>query len=216
MPSSNHILSTMKPNQKDFNINEALAHCCNWLSSVLALSNCVKIEDKKKKTRCNCMNMYLEGASNLELDGLARYMIHWAGMHQSTQMELLHEWQEVAVFVKHLWRTSVKRPEDRAHKLKGKMADQSSRGKEMIEIHHSIDEYFEHLRQHGLPFANWVIWDETGTNTRDDNVDDVVLPPHISKRSCYVEWCYSQGWKVQYAGTRKSILKNPSNYEMRE
>ena len=144
-------------------------------------------------------------------------------------MELLHEWQQVAAFVKEngnvevadkklflriprtnysicrnalcgllgvgkkLWKTSVKRPEDRVHKLKGKMADQSSRGKEMAEVDRSLGEYFEVLKQRGLPFATRVIREETGTTTRDDNVDDVVLPPHISKRSCYIEWCYSRG-----------------------
>ena len=71
---------------------------------------------------------------------------------------------------------SEKRPEDRVHKLKGRTADRSSRGKEMIDIHQSLDAYFEDLRQRGLPFATRVIRDEKGTTTRDDNVGDVVLP----------------------------------------
>jgi hypothetical protein len=99
MSSSDHILSTIKPYSKDFNSNEALTSCRNWLTSVLAVSNCMQINDKRKLC-CNCMKTYLESASYTELDALANYMIHWASMHRATQIEVLHEWQQVAAFVK--------------------------------------------------------------------------------------------------------------------
>ena len=176
MSSSDHFLTTITPNKEDFNINEALTSCRNWLTNVLAVSNCVQINNKRK-IRCNCMKTYLESATSTELDALANYMIHWASMHRATQIEVLHEWQQVAAFVKKngngqvadkqlffriprtnysicrnalcgllgvgnkLWNTSVKRPEARVHQLKGKMADQRSRRKEMAEV-----EYCEALK----------------------------------------------------------------------
>ena len=99
MSLSDHFLTTITPNKEDFNINEALTCCRNWLTNVLAVSNCVQINNKRK-LHCNCIKIYLESATYSEVNALANYMIHWARMHQDTQIEMLHEWQQVAAFVK--------------------------------------------------------------------------------------------------------------------
>ena len=57
-------------------------------------------------------------------------------------------------------------------------------------IHESLKLFFTELLEEGLPFATWIIRNETDMTTPDDNPDDVMLPPRITKRGCYKKWCY--------------------------
>ena len=114
-----------------------------------------------------------------------------------------------------LWSTSMKSADERIHGAKGKIDHVSSRGKEMREVNLSLDSFFDLLKDEALPFATRIIRDEVGMSARDDDPDDVLLPPNITKRGCYVRWCYSRGWKVQFKGTGRSILKSPDDYEKR-
>ena len=101
--------------------------------------------------------------------------------------------------------TAKKDPSERTHGLKFKTGADSSRGKEMEETNKSLHEYFKELEDEGLPFATRIIHDETGTTTCDDNVNAIMLLPHIMKRGCYEKWCFSRGWKVTKKSTVKTI-----------
>ena len=115
-----------------------------------------------------------------------------------------------------LWKTAMKDTADREHALKGKMDVESGRGKEMAEVYQSLHSFFTEVEDEALPFAMRLLRDETGTNTRDDNVDDVVLPPHVTKHSLYARWCYSRGWKVEKKSSAKTIMKSTKEYTKRD
>lgn len=102
------------------------------------------------------------------------------------------------------WKTAMEDP-GRAEQLTGRMELESNKGKANAEIYDSLHIFFTELKLEALPFATRIIRDETGTTTRDDDPDDLVLPPHISKHSCFARWCYLRGWKVEKKSSAKTI-----------
>eukprot|EP00957_Ditylum_brightwellii_P210569 15365121-Ditylum_brightwellii.AAC.1 len=89
-------------------------------------------------------------------------------------------------------------------------------GKNQMEMYASLDEYFNELKSKAVPFAMRMVCDECGMTTRDDNPDEVALPPHMTQTKCYHGWCYKCGWKVKKASSAKTIYSNPANFEVRE
>eukprot|EP00957_Ditylum_brightwellii_P010519 797275-Ditylum_brightwellii.AAC.1 len=59
------------------------------------------------------------------------------------------------------------------------MAEESGRGKDMVEVYDSLDSLFEDLKQQALPFATQIVQNELGACTRDNDVDAVVLPHRL-------------------------------------
>ena len=112
------------------------------------------------------------------------------------------------------WRSAMQGP-GIIDRRTGMKEDESSRGKANVEIYASLNQFFTELKQEALPFATRIIRDETGTTTRDDDPDDLVLPPHISKHSCFARWCYSRGWKVQKKSSALTIYTPVSAFERR-
>ena len=98
------------------------------------------------------------------------------------------------------------------HGLKGRLGANSCRGKATEGTYKpSLREFFEKLkREEGTPFAMRAIREETGMIYRDDNLDDVVLPPHMTKRRCYEAWCWSQGWRATKS-KRATMQYHPTN-----
>ena len=66
----------------------------------------------------------------------------------------------------------------------------------LIEAYESLDAFFSVLAEEGAPFATRIIREEVGLTIRDDNPNDVALPPHMTKRKCYARWCWESGWRV--------------------
>ena len=89
---------------------------------------------------------------------------------------------------------STKKKTNHTHGNSGKTGLQSGKGKALRVVNESLHSYFGRLKEESTPFATRVIREEVGTSTRDDNPDDVCLPPHMSKRRCYKRWCYERGW----------------------
>eukprot|EP00957_Ditylum_brightwellii_P015066 1136749-Ditylum_brightwellii.AAC.1 len=80
--------------------------------------------------------------------------------------------------------SSLRRP-GKAHSLKGIKGAKSCRQKSYGKIYGSLDEFFERLKEEATPFATRIIREQTGTTTRDDNPDDVVLPLYMTKHKIY-------------------------------
>ena len=67
----------------------------------------------------------------------------------------------------------------RIHKLKGKKGTESNKGKPSVEMYDSLAQFFENFKEEAFPFSIRIVRDETGTNTRNDDLDEVaILPPH--------------------------------------
>ena len=95
-----HVLKGMDPNKKDFDHEEAIASCREWIRGVFSKSNCVQL-NSSRRTKCDCM-MFLQNPPMITpdmLDPVARYMVHWASLPLATKSEVLHEWMKVADFV---------------------------------------------------------------------------------------------------------------------
>ena len=97
----------------------------------------------------------------------------------------------------------------------GRKGLESNKGKHYTEIYASLNNFFKELEQDGLQFATRIIREETGMTTRDDDLDELVLPPHVSKHSCYGRWCYSRGWKPTKLSAAKTIYRPTAEYERR-
>jgi hypothetical protein len=90
-----------------------------------------------------------------------------------------------------LWTSLIKNP-GQVHGNTGK----ANKSKPFAEVYVSLTTFFEALEKEGSPFATRIIREETGTTMRDDDPNEVCLPPHITKHKCYARWCWERGWKV--------------------
>ena len=64
---------------------------------------------------------------------------------------------------------------------RGKMGVLSSKGKANIYLYVTLNSFFEKLANEGLPFATRLVQEKARLTTRNNDPDDVVLPPHMSK-----------------------------------
>ena len=72
------------------------------------------------------------------------------------------------------------------------------------------------LENEAQPFPTRFVRDETGFNVRDDNPDERLLPPHMSKHGLYGEWCYSRGYFVKKKSSAKSSYVPIAEYPKRD
>ena len=98
---------------------------------------------------------------------------------------------------------------------KGRTGIDSSKGKYYIEIYASLHQFFKELEKEGLQFSTRMIREETGTTTRDDDPEELVLPPHVSKHACYGRWCFSRGWKPVKKSSARTTYTATKDYERR-
>ena len=68
------------------------------------------------------------------------------------------------------------------HGNTGKTGAENNRGKKYVAVQQSLHSFFTDLKEEGLPFATRMVREKTGLVTRDDDPNDVALPPHLSKR----------------------------------
>ena len=97
----------------------------------------------------------------------------------------------------------------------GRTGINSSRGKANIEIYCSLNLFFNELKQEALPFATRIIREETGATTRDDDPDELVLPPHVSKHHCFARWCYLRGWIIVKKSSARTIYTSTADFKKR-
>ena len=98
------------------------------------------------------------------------------------------------------------------HKLANKKGSQSNAGKRFEGINFSLYCFFHDLAEQGLPFATRVVREKSGMKSRDDNPEDVALPPHMTKRQLYAQWCWQRGWKVVMDSRSEGSYVNTKNY----
>ena len=101
------------------------------------------------------------------------------------------------------------------HAFKDRTGDETNRGIISLKWKPSLIEFFEKLKGEGVPFATRAVREETGTTLRDDNPDDVALPPHVTKRQCYARWCYEQGWIVKLINRSMGRYARTDQYDLR-
>jgi hypothetical protein len=114
-----------------------------------------------------------------------------------------------------LWKTAIENP-THINTLKGKKGVLSNKGKSNAEMYDSLSQFFENLKEEALPFATRIVRDESGTNTRDDDPDEIAIPPHLTKHKCYSWWCYERGWKVKKFSSAQTIYTKTADYEVRD
>jgi hypothetical protein len=78
----------------------------------------------------------------------------------------------------------------------------------------SLVNYLTDIKEkHGELPATHFVREESGTTTRDDDVDTVELPSHYSKRTIYERFCYSRGWIAKC--TKKGNYGKVADYAKR-
>ena len=85
------------------------------------------------------------------------------------------------------WKIAVEKPEF-IDRRKRKIGVLSNKGKAYEEVYESMNLFFLELQEEVLPFATRIVRDITGLITRDNNPDDILLPPYLSKHKCYARW----------------------------
>eukprot|EP00957_Ditylum_brightwellii_P125365 9555023-Ditylum_brightwellii.AAC.1 len=75
-----------------------------------------------------------------------------------------------------LWNSGKLTPH-KQHDNTEKHSNESSRGLGYREIYASLDDFFKQKNKEAAPFETRLIREEAGLLTRDDNSDNVVLPP---------------------------------------
>ena len=79
----------------------------------------------------------------------------------------------------------------------------------------SLDDYFEELREEGVPFAARIIREEFGLTTHDDDPDEVCLSPHLTKNRCYTIWCWKRCLKAAKKPKALIIYKPTPEFDPR-
>ena len=110
-----------------------------------------------------------------------------------------------------LWTSSIKNP-GQVHGNTGK----ANKSKPFAEVYVSLTTFFEALEKEGSPFATRIIREETGTTMRDDDPNEVCLPPHITKHKCYARWCWERGWKVFKVSRTLTLYDKVQNFSLHE
>eukprot|EP00957_Ditylum_brightwellii_P207608 15353727-Ditylum_brightwellii.AAC.2 len=73
----------MKPTSKEFEEEAAILKCESYLITFLAPSACQSPKGAvKRETKCWCLSC-------------AKYMVHWAGLMNNMQNEILHQWLQL-------------------------------------------------------------------------------------------------------------------------
>ena len=87
----------------------------------------------------------------------------------------------------------------------------SGKWKANIELYVTLNSLFGELANKGVPFATRLMWEDIGLTTCNDDPDDVLLPPHMSKHRCYSRWCYQMVWMVEKKVNPKQHKNRASN-----
>ena len=88
-----HILKCISPTIKDFDINEAVERCDEWLITTLSSICCFRSNDKRK-SKCHCLSIFNLHPNNTT--ATAQYMVTWAGFSMQQKREILNMWDRYA------------------------------------------------------------------------------------------------------------------------
>ena len=111
------------------------------------------------------------------------------------------------------WKTAVK--PGKVHGLTKEKGIEKNRNKNKVEMYVSLGDYFEELREKSIPFAARIIREKFVLATRDDDLDEVCLPPHLTKHRCYAIWCWKRGWKVAKKSKALTVYKPTHEFDPR-
>ena len=92
-----HILKSIHPNAKDFDVEEAVDTCFAWVIHEFAPMNCMRPPGlSNRSTSCACMKFLSEPGRTDEAKKVTEYMVHFSGLKLETRRELINEWAKVS------------------------------------------------------------------------------------------------------------------------
>ena len=98
-----HILKTIKPRHKDFDLEEAVGSCFNFIRENIAVSNCRRPRGiSTDVTQCTCMRFLADPDYQDTAVAVAEYMVRFAGMTLKTKRELVLEWVKISSLLESL------------------------------------------------------------------------------------------------------------------
>mmetsp|Transcript_12688 Transcript_12688/g.23782 ORF Transcript_12688/g.23782 Transcript_12688/m.23782 type:complete len:183 (-) Transcript_12688:149-697(-) len=92
-----HILHSIEPHQKEFNVEEATERCFVYITTEIASNKCKHPSgSSNRNTNCNCMSFLGERENIPVAKDVASYLVRWAGFDQVRKREVLHTWHTAA------------------------------------------------------------------------------------------------------------------------
>ena len=83
-----HILFSINPKAKDFNKDEAIEKCKEYLLTI----GVQKCAFNGYESKCKCLKFFTEEENEDVLHETAEYMIHWSSLNDKTKREILYQW----------------------------------------------------------------------------------------------------------------------------
>ena len=180
--------------------------------NTLAAKNC-HTEGREKK--CTCIKFLSQEQHRATAENVAEYMVDWAALPRREKKELINFWVRLASIgrknvsrqfilpecasesgerygeficgpalysilnIGRRFLESAKNNPQKTHGKVGMKGSDSSRGRAFAEVHKSLKVFFAELSLKEM------------------------LPPKISIRRCYRDWCYERGWVVEWKDSSK-------------
>jgi hypothetical protein len=96
-----HILSTIKPKDKNFSAADAVDEVLHWIVTEFAVNNCRQPSGSSQlTTNCTCVRFLANEDNERTAMYLAEYLVRYAGMSMDIKRDLLYDWVKgVAVLV---------------------------------------------------------------------------------------------------------------------
>ena len=88
-----HIITTIKPKDKNFSAADAVHDAHQWIMEDFA-PNCCRQPSGSNQwfTKCTCMQFLAEEENTRTSMYLAEYLVRFAGMNRDVKRDLLYEW----------------------------------------------------------------------------------------------------------------------------
>lgn len=92
-----HVLDSIKPTKKDFNQEEAITLCEEWIVNSQSQRTCQRFSGSShRNTSCGCM-FFLQEVHNADIvRAIAAYMVHWAALPRETKRNLIYDWNRIS------------------------------------------------------------------------------------------------------------------------
>lgn len=98
-----------------------------------------------------------------------------------------------------------------SHKLRGRVSNNKSRWNRKFKD--DLIDHFEELRKETGPIATRFVREKTGTITLRDKSDKAeYLPPYLTKRACYAQFCLNRGYIITTDNKGSTIVTSTDDH----